>query len=165
MYIYDYQNLEEDMTRKLLDIHKRHSLIKSIISSQEVFNQTQLVKLLKQNGVKVTQATLSRDLTELGVARVPTPKGVIYKIESVGNEQTLTYHISEEVVSVVANETTVVIKTFPGRAQGVALFLDKINPSEILGTVAGDDTILVVPRSTKTIEKTYQQLKNIIGFK
>lgn len=153
------------MTKKLLDIHKRHSLIKSIISSQEVFNQTQLVKLLKQNGVKVTQATLSRDLTELGVARVPTSKGVIYKIETIGNEQTLKTHVSEEVVSIVSNETLIVIKTFPGRAQGVALFLDKNNPNEILGTVAGDDTILVIPRSIKSLEKTYQQLKNIIGFK
>lgn len=153
------------MTNKLQDIHKRHSLIKSLISSQDVFNQTQLVKLLKQNGIKITQATLSRDLTELGVVRVPTSRGVVYKIDSNIVEETLKNHISEEVISIVSNETVVVLKTFPGRAQGVALFLDKNNLSEIFGTVAGDDTIIIVPKSIKTIDKTIQQLKNIIGFK
>lgn len=153
------------MTKKLQDIHKRHSLIKSLISTQDVFNQTQLVKLLKQNGIKVTQATLSRDLTELGVVRVPTSRGVVYKIDSTGVEKTLQNHVAEEVVSIVSNETTIIMKTFPGRAQGVALFLDKNNLHEILGTVAGDDTIIVIPKSIKTIDKTIQQLKNIIGFK
>lgn len=153
------------MTKKLEDIYKRHSLIKSLITTQDVFNQTQLVKLLKQNGIKVTQATLSRDLTELGVVRVPTLKGVVYKIDSNGVDKTLQNHISEEVVSIFSNETTIVLKTFPGRAQGVALFLDKKNLTEILGTVAGDDTIIIIPKSIKTIDKTIQQLKNIIGFK
>lgn len=152
------------MTKKLQDIYKRHSLIKSIITSQDVFNQTQLVKLLKQNGIKVTQATLSRDLAELGVYRVPTPKGVVYKIESSGSEKTLQNHLAEEIISIIANEATIVIKTFPGRAQGVALFIDKNNSTEILGTVAGDDTIIVIPKSIKTIDKTIQQLKNIIGL-
>ncbi|MCX7875167.1 MAG: arginine repressor [Melioribacteraceae bacterium] len=153
------------MTKKLQDIHKRHSLIKTLISSQDVFNQTQLVKLLKQNGIKVTQATLSRDLTELGVVRVPTTKGVVYKIDSTGVEKTLQNHLSEEIVSVQSNESIIVLKTFPGRAQGVALFIDKNNLSEIIGTVAGDDTIIIVPKSIKSIDKTIQQLKNIIGFK
>lgn len=153
------------MSKKLEDIHKRHAVIKSIISSQDIYNQTQLVKVLKQNGIKVTQATLSRDLTELGVARVPTAKGATYKINAAGNEPTLKLHIAEEIVSVASNETLVVIKTFPGRAQGVALFLDKSPITESIGTLAGDDTIIVIPRSTKTIEKTIYQLKNILGIK
>lgn len=153
------------MTKKLEEIQRRHAVIKSIISSQDVFNQTQLVKLLKQNGIKVTQATLSRDLTELGVARVPTSKGATYRINSTGNEPTLKLHVAEEIVSIISNEFLVVVKTFPGRAQGVALFLDKSDLTESLGTIAGDDTILVIPRSAKAIEKTIQQLKNIIGIK
>ncbi len=153
------------MSKKLEDIHKRHVIIKSIISSQEIYNQTQLVKVLKQNGIKVTQATLSRDLTELGVGRVPTAKGATYKINATGDEPALKLHVAEEVVSIISNESLVVIKTFPGRAQGVALFLDKSALTESIGTLAGDDTIIVIPRSTKTIEKTINQLKNILGIK
>jgi transcriptional regulator of arginine metabolism len=153
------------MSKKLEDIHKRHAIIKSIISSQEIFNQTQLVRVLKQNGIKVTQATLSRDLTELGVGRVPTAKGATYKINAMGDEPTLKLHVAEEIVSIISNESLVVIKTFPGRAQGVALFLDKSAIAESIGTLAGDDTIIVIPRSTKTIEKTINQLRNILGLK
>ncbi|MEW6652807.1 MAG: arginine repressor [Bacteroidota bacterium] len=153
------------MSKKLEDIHKRHTVIKSIISSQDIYSQTQLVKVLKQNGIKVTQATLSRDLTELGVARVPTAKGATYKINASGNEPALKLHIVEEIVSINSNETLVVVKTFPGRAQGVALFLDKSAITESIGTLAGDDTIIVIPRSHKTIEKTITQLKNILGIK
>jgi len=113
------------MSKKLEEIQKRHSLLKEIISSQEIFNQTQLVKALKQKGIKATQATLSRDLTELGILRVPTSKGLIYKLGIDGNEGTLKKRISEEIVSVKYNETILVVKTYPGRAQGVAVFVDK----------------------------------------
>jgi transcriptional regulator of arginine metabolism len=153
------------MSKKLEDIHKRHVVIKSIISSQEIYNQTQLVKVLKQNGIKVTQATLSRDLTELGVGRVPTAKGATYKINAIGDEPALKLHVAEEIVSIVNNETLIVVRTFPGRAQGVALFLDKSALTESIGTLAGDDTIIVIPRSTKAIDKTITQLKNILGIK
>lgn len=153
------------MSKKIADIHKRHAVIKSILSSQDIYNQTQLVKVLKHNGIKVTQATLSRDLTELGVARVPTNKGATYKISASGNEHTLTLHVAEEVISIASNEALIVVKTFPGRAQGVALFLDKSTISESIGTLAGDDTIIVVPKSVKSIEKTIQQIKNILGIK
>lgn len=153
------------MSKKLEDIHKRHSVIKTIISSQEIFNQTQLVKILKQNGIKVTQATLSRDLTELSVARIPTPKGSVYRISVNGDEPTLRMHVAEEIVSIIANESLIVIKTFPGRAQGVALVIDKSMFKESLGTLAGDDTIIVIPKSTKTIDKTIEQLKIILGIK
>lgn len=153
------------MSKKLEDIHKRHTIIKSIISSQEIFNQTQLVKILKQNGIKVTQATLSRDLTELGVARIPTPKGAVYRINATGDEPALRIHVAEEIVSIITNEALVVIKTFPGRAQGVAAFIDKSTFKESLGTLAGDDTIIVIPKSTKTIDKTVEQLKIILGIK
>jgi transcriptional regulator of arginine metabolism len=152
------------MTKKLEDIQKRHSSIKSIISSQEIYNQTQLVKVLKQKGIKATQATLSRDLNELGVVRVPTSNGLIYKLGAAGDEGTLRNRISEEVISVDGNETMIVVKTFPGRAQGVAVYLDKKNDDEILGTIAGDDTIIVIPRSIKRIKKTNEQLKIILGI-
>ncbi|MEW6702810.1 MAG: arginine repressor [Bacteroidota bacterium] len=153
------------MSKKLEDIQKRHALIKNLISTQSISNQTQLQKTLKQYGVKVTQATLSRDLTELGIARLPTAKGLIYKLGAAGDEAALKNRIAEEIISVNGNENMIIVKTFPGRAQGVAVFIDKQNNPEILGTIAGDDTIIVVPQSTKKIKKTIVQVKTILGIK
>ncbi len=152
------------MSKKLEEIQKRHSLIKNLISTQEILNQTQLQKILKKNGVDVTQATLSRDLSELGVLRVPSSNGIVYKINPAGDEVALKTHIADEIISIDANESLIVIKTYPGRAQGVAVMLDKQNPTESIGTLAGDDAIIIVPRSTKNIKRTIDQIKTILGI-
>ncbi|MDQ7818590.1 MAG: arginine repressor [Melioribacteraceae bacterium] len=152
------------MSKKLEDISKRHSLIKSIITSQEVYNQTQLVRLLKQNGIRVTQATLSRDLNDLGIVRVPTPKGTVYKVGESGTQSLIKSRISEEVISIDNNEQLIVIRTFTGRAQGVAVFIDSQKQTEILGTIAGDDTILIIPRSIKKMKTIIEQLKTTLGI-
>lgn len=152
------------MKKKVEDIHKRHAVLKEIISTQKIFNQTQLVKSLKQNGIKSTQATLSRDLSELGVVRVPTASGSIYKLSATGDEITLKYRVAEEIISINNNETLIVIKTYPGRAQGVAVFLDRQNNIGILGTIGGDDTIIVIPQSVKKIKKIIEQIKITLGI-
>jgi len=153
------------MSKKLGDIQKRHAMLKSIISAQEIFNQTQLVKALKQNGIKSTQATLSRDLMELGVVRVPTEKGMVYKLGASGDESALKNRVAEEIISINANENMIVVKTYPGRAQGVAVFLDKQTNLEVLGTIGGDDTIIIIPKSVKKIKKTIEQIKTTLGTK
>ncbi len=153
------------MSKKLEEIQKRHTLIKNLIASQEILNQTQLQKILKKNNVEVTQATLSRDLTELGIVRIPSSSGIVYKINPAGDEGTLKSHIADEIISVECNESLIVLKTYPGRAQGVAVLIDKKKPSESIGTLAGDDTIIIIPRSTKTIKKTIEQIKTILGIK
>ena len=153
------------MSKKLDDIHKRHAMIKNLISSQEIFNQTQLVKAMKQKGIKSTQATLSRDLTELGVVRIPTANGLIYRLSATGDETNLKYRVAEEIISVAGNESVIVVKTYPGRAQGVAVFIDKQNDLDTLGTIGGDDTIIVIPKSVKKIKKTIEQIKIILGIK
>ncbi len=152
------------MSKKLEDISKRHSLIKSIISAQEVFNQTQLVKLLKQNGIRVTQATLSRDLNELGVVRIPTSNGTVYRIGETGTQSTIKNRIAEEVISIDNNEQLIVVRTFTGRAQGVAVFIDSQKIHDLLGTIAGDDTILIIPRSIKKIKTIIEELKTTLGI-
>lgn len=152
------------MSKKLEDINKRHSLIKSIVSAQEVFNQTQLVKLLKQNGIRVTQATLSRDLSELGIVRIPTPNGTVYRVGESGTQTTIKNRIAEEVISIDSNEQLIVIRTFTGRAQGVAVFIDSQKIHDLLGTIAGDDTILIIPRSIKKVKTMIEQLKTTLGI-
>ena len=153
------------MSTKLEDIHKRHAKIKDLISTQEIFNQTQLVKELKQKGIKSTQATLSRDLMELCVVRTPTANGSIYKLSAAGDESTLKNRVAEEIISITGNENIIVVKTYPGRAQGVAVFVDRQSHLDILGTIGGDDTIIVIPKSTKKIKKIIEQIKTILGIK
>ena len=153
------------MSKKLEDIQKRHILVKTLISAGGISNQTQLQKVLKQKGVKVTQATLSRDLNELGIARVPNSKGYAYKLGASGDENALKFHLAEEIISVKSNENIIVIRTFPGRAQGVAAFIDRQETEEMIGTIAGDDTIIIVPSSVKRIKKTIDQIKTILGIK
>jgi len=153
------------MYKKNEEIQKRHSMIKHLISTEEIYNQTQLAKLLKHNKINVTQATLSRDLFELGVVRVPTPNGNVYRITPEENKNIFQYKIAEEVISVESNESLIVIKTYTGRAQGVALFIDRQNSDKILGTIAGDDTIIVVPKSVSVLLKSVNELKTLLGIK
>ena len=153
------------MSKKLEDIQKRHSLVKNLILAGSISNQTQLQKVLKQNGIKVTQATLSRDLNELGIVRIPTSNGYSYKLGAAGDEAALKFRLAEEIISIKSNENMIVIKTFPGRAQGVAVFIDKQDAKESIGTIAGDDTIVIVPASVKKIKKTIEEIKTILGIK
>lgn len=147
------------------DITRRHTAIKSLIVSKDISNQTQLAEALRAKGIEVTQATLSRDLAELGIVRVPTDDGYRYEIKTSSPEPVLKGFTAEEIISVTQNESLIVIKTFPGRAQGVAFMLDSKKDSFILGTIAGDDTILVVPKSTKTIKKTVNVVLHYLGLK
>ena len=123
------------------------------------------MKELKAKKIQVTQATLSRDLVELGIIRMPTEEGYRYELRTNEPEPVLRGMTTEEIISVNANENLVVIRTFPGRAQGVAFLLDSKKDSEILGTIAGDDTILIVPKSTKQIKKTINNISQYLGLK
>ena len=146
------------------EIAKRHAVIKSLIASKDISNQTQLAEELWTKKIEVTQATLSRDLAELGIIRMPTEEGYRYELRTSSPEPALRGFTSEEVISVSANENLIVIRTFPGRAQGVAFLLDSKRDSEILGTIAGDDTIIVVPKSIKHIRKTINNISHLLGL-
>jgi len=146
------------------EIAKRHAIIKSLIASKDISNQTELVKELRKKKIVVTQATLSRDLAELGIIRMPTENGYRYELRTNEVEPVLRGFTAEEIISIDANEHLVVIRTFPGRAQGVAFLLDSKRDAEILGTIAGDDTIIVVPHSVRRIKKTIKNISQYLGI-
>ncbi len=146
------------------EIAKRHAVIRSLITSKDISNQTELVKELRAKKIDVTQATLSRDLVELAIIRVPTEDGYRYELKTDTAEPALQRVTSEEVISIEANEHLVVVRTFPGRAQGVAFMLDAKKDNEILGTIAGDDTIMVIPRSVRRIKKTIKNISQHLGL-
>ena len=139
----------------------RQAKIKEIISTSEVASQEDLCHLLERNGFETTQATLSRDLHELGIVRIPSENGFKYVFHLDDNENTLKKLIGMEIINVMHNESAVVVHTMPGRAAGVAVYLDRIKGSHILGTVAGDDSIVIIPDSHKNVSRVVELIKNI----
>jgi transcriptional regulator of arginine metabolism len=137
----------------------RHARIIAVLAGQPVRSQAELAARLDEAGVHVTQATLSRDLDELGAVKLRTPDGglPVYVVPEDGSPltargvddappQRLARLIGELLTSVETSANLVVLRTPPGAAQFLASALDRAGLPEILGTIAGDDTILVVAR-------------------
>ncbi len=139
--------------------NERHLALKELITRQRINTQEELGRLLKQAGFAVTQATLSRDLQELRIARVHSPEGAYYALTPEQEEQRLHAYLALEIESIESNESLIVVKTLPGRAQGVAELIDAMHNPEILGTLAGDNTIFITPRSTKKIGRLIRTLR------
>lgn len=143
----------------------RQFAIKQIITHQAISSQDDLCRALQQAGFAVTQATMSRDIKELGIARVNTAGGVRYVLHVESEERRVASLIGYEIESIDANENMIVIKTLPGRAQGVAEIIDSMHYPAILGTLAGDNTIFVTPASVGKIDDVLKLLKNIMTEK
>ena len=146
-----------------MEKQQRHLAIKQIIVSRTINTQTELASAMRKEGFKTTQATLSRDMKELGIAWVYTPSGAKYMLHPEQEEERLTTLISLEVEHIESNETTVVVKTLPGRAQGVAEIIDHLRLPSVLGTIAGDNTVFILPRSIKNIKETVQALHDLLA--
>lgn len=141
---------------------ERHLAIKQIISHGLVGSQEELSKALRKLGHHATQATLSRDLKELGIARVNTPEGLRYMLHPETEERKMRPFVGYEVEQIDANESVIVVKTLPGRAQGVAEIIDSVHIPGILGTLAGDNTIFITPTSVKKIPDVIRALKTMM---
>ena len=145
---------------------ERHDTILEIISNRVVSSQEDLRKLLLQRGWDVTQATLSRDLRELRLARVPTPEGARYAVTDGSMEESraaLETLLPELFLRVDGASEMLVLRTVPGGAQPIAAALDGEAWSDILGTVGGDDTILIVCRSIAARERVLRRIKKLAG--
>ena len=124
------------------------------MGEREIGDQVRLLRELKKNGIECTQATISRDLQELGVIKIRLKPGV-YRYEvtgTVGRDvlwNKLKILFRNFVIDFKGTGNLLLIKTSPGNANGVASFIDRLDLKEVLGTVAGDDTILVVLDTAK----------------
>jgi transcriptional regulator of arginine metabolism len=127
---------------------ERHLAIKRIIGKRKVKSQEQLLEYLQAEGFAVTQATLSRDLKQLRVVKISDGPGYSYAM--IEHEESSEKNFMEDFImgflSIDFSGSFGLIKTLPGHAQSVALALDNLKLPEILGTIAGDDTILIVPK-------------------
>ncbi|MCG2620298.1 arginine repressor [Arthrobacter sp. I2-34] len=138
----------------------RQARITAILTGQSVRSQAELAALLAADGVQVTQATLSRDLVELGAVRVRSGDGaLVYAIPAEGGERSPQSGLTQEIldarlaklcadllVTAEASGNLVVLRTPPGAANFLALAIDHSVMPSVLGTIAGDDTVLLVTR-------------------
>ena len=136
------------MTKK-----NRHTAIKEIILAQEIESQEMLLNLLVSKGFELTQATLSRDIKEMQIVKMPTSLGkYVYQLtkETVSPQQAIS---SYGFLGIEFSGNLAVVKTRPGYAMGIAAEIDEKISREIIGTVAGDDTILLIIRENITKEE------------
>ncbi len=151
--------------------HQRQHRIARLLEQHAVASQAQLVDLLAADGVLATQATVSRDLEELGAVRVRAGGGseLVYAIPELPKEQRapeehLRRVLGEWVVEVAHSANLVVLRTPPGSAHVVGSALDRAALPAILGTVAGDDTLLVVAAERIGGAKVARQLSELAGL-
>ena len=148
MYIFAKEMYKNAMMKTKI---QRLSAIKIIVETGKVSSQDELLTRLNKEGYQITQATLSRDLKYLRVGKIPDDrKGYIYKLQR--EEKDMERDVKTDgfplngFVSLEFGSALGVMKTLPGYASSLASAIDQTQPFEILGTVAGDDTILIVPR-------------------
>jgi transcriptional regulator of arginine metabolism len=144
----------------------RQEAIRRLIRTRAVATQDELGQLLAGEGFAVTQATLSRDLAQLGAMRVSRPgNGTIYGLEPSPppNGEARLRELGQMVLAVDHSDALVVIKTEPGAASAVALALDLARLTQALGSLAGDDTIFVAPSRGNTPKALARRLGQLLG--
>lgn len=140
---------------------ERQFTIKQIIQENTIENQANLLKHLKTKGFRTTQATLSRDLHEMGIVRAPAADGYRYVIAEHEGSHFFNKIIGMEILGVYNNESNLIVRTMTGRAKGVAIFIDQLKHKNVMATIAGENTILVIPDSVKNIAKIKKDLETI----
>jgi transcriptional regulator of arginine metabolism len=146
--------------------NSRQAMIVSIIKELIIGTQEELGEILKSRDIQVTQATLSRDIKELGLVKVPTLDGryrySLPQDRTPGDLMRRAQRMLEDaVIAIDSAENIIVIKTMSGTAQGVAAAFDELEWPEVVGTVAGDNTILVVVRNRGQVEEVLSRLQQI----
>ena len=145
----------------------RQAMILEIISQENIETQEQLLLRLQARGVRCTQATISRDIKQLHLVKEPVGQGV-YKYAVSGNRTKLNLAeklrtiFRECIVSIDYAQNIVVIKTMPGLANGACSALDNMEVNDLVGSLAGDDTVFLVMRDTEAAASFCEEIKEIL---
>ncbi len=128
---------------------KRHELILKLIKENEIATQDELLERLLENGFSVTQATVSRDINELHLIKVQSKHGQKYAINEQNSHNINKFHsiFSQSVISVDFGGNICCVKCFAGTANAAAATIDALNYPEVVGTLAGDDTLFILLKS------------------
>lgn len=143
---------------------RRQKKIIEIIENQNISTQEDLAEALLKAGFEATQATVSRDIKELGLIKIPGDNNT-YRYSVPGeqgmtlNEDKLKRMFRELVVSVDYSDNIIVLRTYPGNAHGIASLIDGSKWAQVIGTVAGDDTILMVVKDSEKRKVSGEVLK------
>lgn len=145
---------------------KRHNKIKEIIKNNIIETQNDLVNHLRDCGFKVTQATVSRDLKELNLIRIPFNNGKFrYGVPSESqliSMERVKRIINEVCIKIEKVDHFVILKALPGNAHVIGVLLDEIEWEELAGTVCGNDTCLIIAYSIKDAEVLERRLKQML---
>lgn len=145
---------------------ERLETIRKLVQEKRIGTQEDLVKELEKQGYEATQATVSRDIMELRLQKMRTLEGSIYVLPQIGPVEEIEHlqrMLKDFVTRIIRAQNLIILRTLPGAAQGVASAVDNARWSEILGTIAGDDTILLVTADSKTgvsVTKKLEELKS-----
>lgn len=149
----------------------RQMKILEIISKCEVETQDDLIDLLKAEDYYVTQATISRDIRELDLIKITTPSGKYkYTVGAHSNqEHAKRHHMGNAIIGAIRSvdhgENLIVIRTTPGMSDAVAIEIDNISAREILGCIAGDDTVFVAMRDSLSAERVCAKIKEFVNLR
>jgi transcriptional regulator of arginine metabolism len=154
---------------------QRQARILSLLTEHEVKSQGELSDLLVAEGIEVTQATLSRDLVEVGAVKVRRGRSLVYSVPAGGSEVAATAVIGDSasarlrraveelLVSATPAQNLVILRTPPGAANYLASAIDQNRDPAVLGTLAGDDTIMVVAASNADAKAVAARLQSLVG--
>ena len=145
----------------------RHNLILEIIETMDIETQEELAEELKRRGVKVTQATVSRDIKELRLLKVLSENGG-YKYATVeraekGMNDRFARILAESVVNIEYVNNLVVITTLTASANAAGEAIDSMKWNEVLGTIAGDNTLLIIARSNEAVETLMARINGLLN--
>ena len=146
---------------------ERQARILELITKFEIETQDDMMNRLREEGFVVTQATVSRDLRELQLTKTLTSRGTYrYNVSNnkhqIRNTAKFSHAMAESITTVEYSMNNVVIKTYPGMAQAVASGIDSINMQDILGCVAGDDTIIIVTKNEESSKQVQDRIFEMI---
>ena len=144
----------------------RHEKIKELIQQYDIDTQEELASRLNEAGFKVTQATVSRDIRALKMMKVTGKDGksryvILQELPTEMGEKN-TRVLNDALLTIDQGQNILVIRTVPGMAMGVAAALDALNWEEILGSIAGDDTVMCVARTLEEASSVAERLKSIL---
>lgn len=139
-----------------------NAALRELLSSGFAGTQEDISDALKERGVEVNQSTISRALRRLAAVKQGDGERVVYRLPREVGRANYTGSIADLVFSIDHNETTVVIRTVPGSASFVGEYLDHAGLKHMLGSIAGDDTLFIAPKSTSDIKSTLDEIDRVI---
>ena len=145
---------------------KRHLKIREIIATKEIDTQDELVEELRDAGFNVTQATVSRDIKELHLVKVPLEDGR-YKYSLPADQkfnplQKLKRTLSDSFIGIDSTDNLIIMKTLPGNANAIGALIDNLQWNEIMGSICGDDTCLIICRTKNDAKEITKKLLEML---